>query len=157
MVAPEPSEPLLLYIAATAEAVSMMLVTKRPDPHNPHELESPSTDGSGSQDLGPSKEPRIVGATESQLPDICPSHGDTGSRPPEAASGPHDQIVTGSQTSEVLSDPEDRELPEPAPMETDAPDLPPGGSGPSNDWCTTIEKSSTRPRRGTWRSICCFM
>jgi hypothetical protein len=31
MVAPEPGEPLLLYITSTAEAVSMELVAKRPD------------------------------------------------------------------------------------------------------------------------------
>jgi hypothetical protein len=57
MVTPEPGEPLLLYIAATSEAVSMMLVTKRPDPYNTHELESSSVDGSGSQDPGPMEEP----------------------------------------------------------------------------------------------------
>jgi hypothetical protein len=48
MVAPEPSETLLLYIASTSEAVSMMLVTERPDPHGLHELGSSSADGSGS-------------------------------------------------------------------------------------------------------------
>jgi dsDNA-binding SOS-regulon protein len=48
MVAPEPSEPLMLYIAATSEAVSMVLVAERPDPHALHELRSSSADGSGS-------------------------------------------------------------------------------------------------------------
>jgi hypothetical protein len=48
MVAPEPSEPLLLYIAATSEAVSMVLVAERPDPYGLHELGSSSADGSGS-------------------------------------------------------------------------------------------------------------
>jgi hypothetical protein len=33
MVVPEPGEPLLLYIAATSEAVSMVLVVERPNPH----------------------------------------------------------------------------------------------------------------------------
>jgi hypothetical protein len=61
MVAPEPSEPLLLYIMATSEAVSVVLVTKRPDPHNLHELGSSSTDGSGSQDPGPTED---LGATD---------------------------------------------------------------------------------------------
>jgi hypothetical protein len=56
MVALEPSEPLLLYIAATLEAVSMVLVAERPDPHDLHELGSSSTDGSGSQDLRRSRE-----------------------------------------------------------------------------------------------------
>jgi hypothetical protein len=50
MVAPEPSEPLLLYIVATSEAVSMVLVTELPDPHALHELRSSSADGSGSLD-----------------------------------------------------------------------------------------------------------
>jgi hypothetical protein len=31
-VASEPGEPLLLYIVAIAEAMSMMLVTERPEP-----------------------------------------------------------------------------------------------------------------------------
>jgi hypothetical protein len=51
MVAPESGEPLLLYITATLEAVSMVLVTERPDPHALHELRSSSADGSGSRDL----------------------------------------------------------------------------------------------------------
>jgi hypothetical protein len=50
MVAPELGEPLLLYIAATLEAVSMVLVAERLDPHAPHELMSSSADGSGSLD-----------------------------------------------------------------------------------------------------------
>jgi hypothetical protein len=62
MVAPELGEPLLLYITATSEAVSMLLVTERPNPHNTHELKSSSADGSGSQDLGPVEEPRAVAA-----------------------------------------------------------------------------------------------
>jgi hypothetical protein len=57
MVAPRPSEPLLLYIAATLEAVSMVLVTERPDPHALHELVSSSADGSGSLDPRLVKEP----------------------------------------------------------------------------------------------------
>jgi hypothetical protein len=50
MVAPEPGEPLLLYIAATSEAMSMVLVAERPDPHAPCELRSSSDGGSGSLD-----------------------------------------------------------------------------------------------------------
>jgi hypothetical protein len=46
MVAPEPSEPLLLYIVATSEAVSMVMVAERLDPHNPIELGSSSVDDS---------------------------------------------------------------------------------------------------------------
>jgi hypothetical protein len=65
MVVPESGEPILLYIEVTVEAVSMVLVAKRLDPHNPHELESSSTDGSGSQDPGPLEDPRTVGAAGS--------------------------------------------------------------------------------------------
>jgi hypothetical protein len=61
MVATEPGEPLLLYIAATAEAVSMVLVAERPDTHSPHELGSSSANGSGSQDPRPAEEPKTVG------------------------------------------------------------------------------------------------
>jgi hypothetical protein len=61
MVAPEPGEPLLLYITATSEAVSMVLVAERLDPHDPHEIGNSSTDGSGSKDPGPAEEP---GATD---------------------------------------------------------------------------------------------
>jgi hypothetical protein len=50
MVAPEPGESLLLYIAATLETVSMVLVAEQPDPHAPHELGSSSAGGSGSLD-----------------------------------------------------------------------------------------------------------
>jgi hypothetical protein len=57
MMAPEPGEPLLLYITATSEAVNMVLVTERSDPHDLHELGSSSADGSSSQDLGPAEEP----------------------------------------------------------------------------------------------------
>jgi dsDNA-binding SOS-regulon protein len=65
MVAPEPSEPLLLYIATTSEAVSMVLVVERPDPQNTHELKSSSADGSGSSDPGHVEEPRAITAAES--------------------------------------------------------------------------------------------
>jgi hypothetical protein len=58
MVAPKPGEPLLLYIVATSEVVSMVLITERLDPHGLHELVSSSTDGSDSQDPGPAEEPR---------------------------------------------------------------------------------------------------
>jgi hypothetical protein len=125
MVAPKPGEQLLLYITATAEAVSMVLITERMDPHSPHELGSSSTDGSGSHDLGPLEEPRTEGAVESQLPEICPAYDNTGFQPLDDASGPHDHTIVRFRTLEVPPGPEDQELPEPAPMEIDAPD-PPG-------------------------------
>jgi hypothetical protein len=113
MVELEPGEPLLLYIATTSEAMRMVLVTERPDPHITRELESSSAGGSGSQDSGPVKEPRVVATA--------------GSQSPKAAAGLHDQAVVGPQTSEVSSDAEDRELPGPALMEIDTPDPPPEG------------------------------
>jgi hypothetical protein len=66
MVAPELSEPLLLYIAATSEAMSMVLVAERPDPHSLHELRSSSANGSGSQDPGPPEEPGAADGSGSQ-------------------------------------------------------------------------------------------
>jgi hypothetical protein len=90
MVAPEPGEPLLLYIMATSEAVSMVPVAERPNPHSTHELGSSSADGSGSQDPGPVEEPRAVAAA--------------GSQSLEVAVGPHDQAVVGPQTSEGSPD-----------------------------------------------------
>jgi hypothetical protein len=66
MVAPEPGEPLLLYIATTLEGESMVLVTERVDPHNTHELESSFADGSGSQDPRPMEELGAVVAARSQ-------------------------------------------------------------------------------------------
>jgi hypothetical protein len=68
-----------------------------------------------------------------------------GSQSPEAAAGPHDQAVMGSQTSEVPPDAKGRDLPRPTPLEIDAPD-PLGGFGPSNVQCTTSVRSSTKPR-----------
>jgi hypothetical protein len=58
MVAPGPGEPLLLYIVATSDAMSVVLVAERPNPQSTHELGSSSADGSGSQHLGPVEEPR---------------------------------------------------------------------------------------------------
>jgi hypothetical protein len=52
MVAPEPSEPLLLYIMATAEVLSMVLVAERPEPQ-PQVLKGASASDSGSQDPEP--------------------------------------------------------------------------------------------------------
>jgi hypothetical protein len=108
MVAPEPDEPRLLYIAATSEAMSMVLVAKRPNPHDLHELESSSADGSGSQDPRPAEEPGAVMVA--------------GSQSPEAAPGPPDQAITGSRAPELPPGVKGRELPGPAPMEMDAPD-----------------------------------
>jgi hypothetical protein len=122
LVALEPAEHLLLYIAAIAEAVSMVLVIERLGPHNPHETGSSFASGLGSHDPGHVEEPSAGEAARSQLSKIFLDHGDTGSQPLEAASGPDDQTIVGPMTYEVLLDPEDPELPEPAPMKIDAPD-----------------------------------
>jgi hypothetical protein len=41
MVAPEPREPLLLYVITIAEAVSMVLVAEWPEPPQPQETKRP--------------------------------------------------------------------------------------------------------------------
>jgi hypothetical protein len=48
MLALEPGEPLLLYIAAIAEAVSMVLVVEQPEPPQPQETKEASANGLGS-------------------------------------------------------------------------------------------------------------
>jgi hypothetical protein len=53
MVAPEPSEPLLLYIMATAEVLSMVLVAERPEPQPQVLKGGASASDSGSQDPEP--------------------------------------------------------------------------------------------------------
>jgi hypothetical protein len=95
MVAPEPDEPRLLYIAATSEAMSMVLVVRRPNPRP-------------AQDPRPAEEPRAVTVA--------------GSQSPEAAPGPPDQAITGSRAPELPPGVKGRELPGPAPMEMDASD-----------------------------------
>jgi hypothetical protein len=127
MVALEPGEPLLLYIAATSEAISMVLVTEQKGPHGLHELGSSSADGSGSQDPGPAEEPGVVDGSRSH--DLGPTEepgadAAVGSQPLEVATGPPDQGVSGSPGSELPPGAKGRELPEPAPMEMDAPDPP---------------------------------
>jgi hypothetical protein len=55
MVALEPGEPLLLYIAAIAEVVSMVLVAEWPDPKQPQALKGAPAVRSRSPDLNPAK------------------------------------------------------------------------------------------------------
>jgi hypothetical protein len=125
VVALEPGEPLLLYIAVTAEAVSMVLVIERPDPQAAHEHGSSSASGSGFRDPGTAGRLEAGQTAGSQLPAVIPTHDDTGSQHPETASDPRGKAVTGAQTSEVPPGPVDRELPELEPMELVAPN-PPG-------------------------------
>jgi ribonuclease HI len=120
VVAAEPGEPLLLYIAATAEAMSMVLVAERPDSQAAHEHWSSSASGSGSRDPGPTGRPEAGQTAGSQLPEVIPVHGDTESQPPETALDPRGKAVMGARTSEIPPGPVDREHPEPKPMELDA-------------------------------------
>jgi hypothetical protein len=50
MVAPEPSEHLLLYIAATTEVISMVLVAERLEPKQSQALKGAPAFGSRYQD-----------------------------------------------------------------------------------------------------------
>jgi hypothetical protein len=68
MVAPKLGEPLLLYITANSEAVSMVLLTERLDPHALHELGSSSVDGSGSLNPRPEEKPGATDGPGSQDP-----------------------------------------------------------------------------------------
>jgi hypothetical protein len=74
MAAPEPGEHLLLYIAATAEAVSMILVTERPEPPQSQETKEASANGSGSQDPEPVGSPEVGVAAGSQLAEASLAH-----------------------------------------------------------------------------------
>jgi hypothetical protein len=126
VVAPEPGEPLLLYIMATAEAVSIVLVTERPDPLATHEHGSSSASGLRPRDPGPARRPEVGQTVGSQLPEVIPAHGGTRSQPPETMSDPRGKAVIGARISEVPPGPVDRELPEPEPMELDVPTPPLG-------------------------------
>jgi hypothetical protein len=53
MVASEPGEPLLLYIAATAEVLSMVLVTERLEPRQSQAQKGAPKADSESQDTDP--------------------------------------------------------------------------------------------------------
>jgi hypothetical protein len=58
LVALEPGEPLLLYIMATTEVMSMVLVIEWSEPKQPQALKGAHTTGSGSQDSDPAEGPR---------------------------------------------------------------------------------------------------
>jgi hypothetical protein len=69
MVAPKLGEPLLLYITATTEAVSMMLVTERPKPHQHQKPKGTSTASSGSLDPRATEGTGVEEADGSQIPE----------------------------------------------------------------------------------------
>jgi hypothetical protein len=103
MVAPKPGEPLLLYISATAEVMSMVLVIKCPAPHQPQEPKGASVGGSRSHDPEPTQEARIKEAVGSQLPENSPApESQVGSQPPEPTPGPEGHTTTGSQLLKAM-------------------------------------------------------
>jgi dsDNA-binding SOS-regulon protein len=67
MVAPELGEPLLLYIAVTTEAVSMVLVAEQPKPPQPQETKEAFTNGLGSKDPEPARCHEVGVTVGSQL------------------------------------------------------------------------------------------
>jgi hypothetical protein len=142
MVALQPGDPLLLYIAAIAEVVSMVLVTEWPDPKQPQALKGAPAVRSRSPDLNPAKGTRVQEASRSQLlePTLSPET-QIRSQLPEVPSGPTDQEAPGSRISEPTSGLDNQHatgfpLPEvplchggqeplaPEPMEIDPPDPP---------------------------------
>jgi hypothetical protein len=107
MVAPEQVDPLLLYIVATAEVVSMVLITERTVPKQPQALKGAPVAEFGSKDPDPVEGPRDQEASGSQLPEPTVSpEPQIGSWLPEVPSGPEDQEASGSQLSEPTSGPD---------------------------------------------------
>jgi hypothetical protein len=134
MVAPEPGEPLLLYITATADVMSMVLVMEQPDPKAEEEPMSQPLEAHPALKHGDGPDTIVE----------CP--------PLDANLGADNQEVTRSQLSGAISDSGGQEHPKHVPMEVDTPDPPPpapGGYGPFNDQSTTSAKSSMKPRQGT--------
>jgi hypothetical protein len=68
MVAPEPDEPLLLYIVATADVVSMVLVAERPEPRQQKEPKAEEAAGSR-----PMEAPQPQNLATRQIPSLSPS------------------------------------------------------------------------------------
>jgi hypothetical protein len=102
MVAPEPGEHLPLYIMAIAEAMNMVLVTERPEPHQHQKLEGSSTASSGSLDSGLTEGARVEEADGSQIMEapLSPvtqvgSHVATGSQLPGHLWGPANKKPPG--------------------------------------------------------------
>jgi hypothetical protein len=93
MVAPKPGEPLLLYIAATVDAVSMVLVVERPEPCQHQEPEAEEAPGSLPQEA-----PQEPKAEEAPAPKLC-DRANTIAEPqlPEVDLGPINQEATESQ------------------------------------------------------------
>jgi hypothetical protein len=101
MVAPEPGEPLLLYITTTSKVMSMVLVVERLEPQQPQALKGAPAVRSGSKDPDPVEGSCDEEASGSQLPEPTLSlEPQIGSQLPEVPSGLEDQEASGSQISE---------------------------------------------------------
>jgi hypothetical protein len=91
MVAPEPGEPLLLYISAMVDAISMVLVAERLEPPQTLTSQGAAANGLGSQDSEHTEVPREGDAVESHEPEATPApEPQVGSQPPEDTMGPDD-------------------------------------------------------------------
>jgi hypothetical protein len=108
LVALEPSEPLLLYIVTTVDAVSMVLVVERPEPHQHQE---------------PKAEEALESKPQNYAMEPVPSPSPSSHRPIQAPItkrplGPNFQ-------GGGLSDSRGQDLPDPEPMEVDPLEPPP--------------------------------
>jgi hypothetical protein len=97
MVAPEPDEPLLLYIAAIAKVMSMVLVVERQEPHQHQAPKGAHAANSGCQDPDPAGRLGDKEVAGSQRPKPTLSfEPQVRSQLPEAASSPRNQDTTRS-------------------------------------------------------------
>jgi dsDNA-binding SOS-regulon protein len=131
MVAPEPGEPLLLYIATTTKAVSMVLVAERPEPPQAQETKEALANGSGSLGPEPVENPKVGVVAGSQLSKASlASERHAGpdntsrSQLPEASSGLDDLEATAPQPPKTFLGPGSHGPSGPEPMEVDEPDPP---------------------------------
>jgi hypothetical protein len=133
MVAPEPGEPMLLYITAIADAVSMVLVVEQSEPRQHQEPKAEEAPESQAQELPPSLEALRWGQhiTEPQLPEADP--GPSTKRPPGPSSWEPFRTL-GARSTRNLN-----------PWRWVC-RIPPGGSGPSSNQCIISMKSSMTPR-----------
>jgi hypothetical protein len=132
MVAPELGEPLLLYISAMMDSISMVLVIERQEPLPPLTSEGATTSGSGFQDPQHAEVPREGHAVGSHEPEATPA--------PKPKSGP--SLWRTRRVSMI------RKLPEPSPWgQFRVPGVTSmGGSEPFSAQYTTSVKSSMMPR-----------
>jgi hypothetical protein len=154
----------MLYIAATTEVVSMMLVAEQPKAKQPQALKGAPVAGSRSQDLDPVKGPWGQEAFGCQIPEpTLRPEPQMGSWLLEVSSGPEDQEAFKSQIPEPTLGPTARTPPGPSPQRCPQvlgarrPSLLSpwrsihrthlGGFGPCSDRSTTSMRSTKMPRQ----------